>query len=224
MRHVIIGFGEVGKGLHKVIGGDVVDLKEGKTAIGTCDMLHICIPYSDRFINDVAAYKEIFQPKYTVIHSTVPVGTSKFLGVHHSPIRGIHPNLDKGIKTFVKFVSGPQAEEVAKEFNKFGIKTRVVENTNDTEAGKIWSTTQYGFSIILNKLIYKWCQEHGVDFDIAYKEFNKTYNEGYQTLGRGEVVRPHLNYVDGPIGGHCVVPNLEFLESEVVEFIKKHNS
>ena len=224
MRHIIIGFGEVGAGLHKVIGGDVVDPIKGMDTEGTCDMLHVCIPHSELFYKVVTSYQERFKPSYTVIHSTVPIGTSASLGAHHSPVRGVHPNIDVGILTFVKFVSGPQAEEVAKELNNFGIKTRVVSNTKDTEAGKIWSTTQYGFSIILNKLIYKWCQEHGVDFDIAYKEFNKTYNDGYMQLGRSEVVRPYLNYVDGEIGGHCVIQNLRFLENEIVDFIKQHNS
>jgi hypothetical protein len=42
-------------------------------------------------------------------------------------------------------------------------------------------------------------------------------------LGQGHVVRPILYPPDGPIGGHCVVPNAKILseeyESEFLRFI-----
>jgi len=79
--------------------------------------------------------------------------------------------------------------------------------------------------IALNKYIHKWCVQNGIDFDIAYTEFNKTYNDGYEKLGKLNVVRPYLKHMDGKIGGHCVMPNLDFLvDSEITNLIKWGNN
>jgi len=204
MKSLIIGAGEVGKGLHKVIGGKIMDREMVK---GQFDIIHICFPYSKDFTLQVTKYQLQYKPKLTVIHSTVPVGTSKKLGAIHSPIRGVHPNLAKGIKTFVKYVGGVGAEMVAKIFKDKGMKVRVVKDSNTTEALKLLDTFQYGVQIWLNKFIYNVCKKHDLDFDIIYKDGNKTYNEGYTELGREEVVRPYLNYYDEPLKGHCILEN-----------------
>lgn len=220
---LIIGYGEIGQGLHKVIGGDFFDMN-GKASF-SMDLLsykdiedkykiiHICFPYSNDFKRSVEYYKSFFRPKYIVVHSTVPVGTCDSLNVTHSPVRGVHPHIDQGIKTFVKYVGGVNAKRIAKYFKSFGIKTKVTEKASTTEALKLWDTTQYGMMILLNKYMKKWCDENGVDFDIVYTDANKTYNEGYMKLKRPEVVRPYLKYVGGKIGGHCVIPNAHLFKS-----------
>lgn len=219
MKSLIIGAGEVGKGLHKVIGGKIMDKELIK---GEFDIIHICFPYSKNFSLEVTKYQLMFKPKFTVIHSTVPVGTSKKLGAIHSPIRGVHPFMAKGIKTFVKYVGGTGAEIIGKIFKDKGLKVRIVKDSDTTEALKLWDTTTYGAMILLNKEIYKWCKEKGVDFEIVYTEANKTYNEGYLKLGRPEVVRPWLKYTDGKIGGHCVFQNTLLFNSETPKRIRKY--
>ncbi len=92
-----------------------------------------------------------------------------------------------------------------------------------SEALKLWDTTQYGWMIVLNKEIKKWCDENGLDFEVIYTEANKSYNEGYQKLGRPEVMRPYLKYMSGKVGGHCIVPNCRLLNSEIAKFILKKN-
>jgi UDP-N-acetyl-D-mannosaminuronate dehydrogenase len=133
------------------------------------------------------------------------------LGIVHSPIRGVHPNLAKGIKTFVKYFGGKDAKKAASIFSRLGIKTKVFKEAKTTEALKLWDTTQYGRLIMLEKEIHEWCKENKVDFKAVYTEANKDYNEGYTKLGRPEVVRPYLKHVEGPIGGHCVTPNAKLL-------------
>lgn len=221
MKSLIIGYGEVGKGLHKVIGGDVLDkdLLQDKQVY---DIIHICFPYSDKFVDYVKEYQKMFNPTYTVIHSTVPIGTSKQVNAVHSPIRGVHPDLDKGIKTFMKFFGGEKSKEVAEWFNQFGLETHTTPNSDDTEALKLWDTTQYGVMILLNKEIHKFCEENGLDFDIVYTLANQTYNEGYIKLGRSEVVRPVLKYTEGKIGGHCVYQNTALFNSESTKRIKDY--
>lgn len=211
---IIVGFGEIGRGLHKVVGGDYFDLT-GNEQINHADydVMHICFPYSDRFEIDVEMYADLWEPKLIIVHSTVPIGTCDKLGVVHSPVRGVHPHLDKGIKTFVKYVGGKNADKAARYFKGFGIKSVVCKRAKETEALKLWDTTQYGMMILLNKYMKYWCNKHGVDFDVIYGEANRSYNDGYVKLGRDEVVRPYLKYMKGNIGGHCVIPNAKLFNS-----------
>lgn len=217
MTSLIIGYGEVGQALHKIVGGDVYDEKTE----GQFDVLHICFPFSKTFIKSVKDYQKKFEPNLTIIHSTVKLGTSRKLGAVHSPIRGVHPNLELGIRTFVKFFGGKQSKEAASIFENLGLKTECSPNQEDTEALKLWDTTQYGAMILLNKEIHKWCEENRVDFNFVYGRGNETYNEGYTKLGRQEVVRPILKYTEGKIGGHCVVPNSFLFNSEITKKLRK---
>lgn len=223
MKHLIIGYGEVGQGLHKVVGGAIHDPFKHFIALNTFDVMHVCIPWNDKFIKAVRKYQKEFKPSLTIIHSSVPVGTSKKLNAVHSPIRGVHPNIDLGIKTFVKYFGGKNAVKAANIFNKLGVKTKVVKDSNTTEAAKLWDTTQYGVFILLNKEIKRWCEKNKVDFDIVYTDFNKTYNEGYLDLDRPEVVRPRLKYMEGKIGGHCVIPNAKLLTSHFAKLLTDEN-
>jgi len=201
------------------------DAKDVNLKIKKFDVLHICFPYSKNFINFSKEYIKKYQPNLIINHSSVPIGTTIKLNRNavHSPIRGVHPNLDKGIKTFVKYFGGNQAEIASKIFKKIGIKTHVVTKSQWTEAGKLWDTTQYGYFILLNKNIYQWCKKYKIPFDLIYSHFNQTYNEGYVKLGRKEVVRPYLKFIPGKIGGHCVISNCHILKSDIANDILKKN-
>ncbi len=213
MSQLVIGYGEVGRALHKVLKHAwILDLNP---AVSTweyqkIDIAHICIPFSKDFVKTVRELKK--QIPLVIVHSSVPVGTCDKLGVVHSPIRGVHPHLAKGIKTFVKYFGGRQAAKAAGIFKKLGIKTMVYKNAKTTEALKLWDTSQYGRLILLEKEIHAWCQKNKVDFDAVYTTANRHYNEGYVKLGRPEVVRPYLKHMPGPIGGHCVTPNAKLLK------------
>ena len=223
MTSLIIGYGEVGRGLHKVIKGKAMDKEP---IAGEFDVIHICFPYSDNFTEQVKQYQLRYLPKITVIHSTVPIGTSDELGAVHSPIRGVHPNIDKGIKTFVKFFGGKDAKKAAEQFKEKGITTYCVKDATTTEALKLLDTLQYGWQIILEKEIHRFCWETGLDFNTIYTLANKTYNEGYTKLKMPNVARPYLNHKEGKIGGHCVIPNcylIDFwLAKELLELNKNY--
>jgi len=210
MRHLVIGLGEVGKAIQKVFDCEGID--KGQEAEGTFDVIHICIPYSDDFVDVVGLFQDTYQPKYTIIHSTVPVGTSRKCGAIHSPIRGIHPNLYEGVMTFVKFLGGVDASGVADEFRKHGIKVMLCDNPETTELGKLLDTEFYRACIEFTLRAKKICLEKGVNFNEAYTLFNLTYNEGYTELGHKEYVRPTLNPIMKEIGGHCVLPNKELIK------------
>lgn len=146
-------------------------------------------------------------------HSSTPEGATEQLGSDavHSPIRGVHPNLAQGIKTFVKYFGGSRALEAAQYFKELGIETRITLESRETEALKQLDTLQYGEMISLEKDIYYYCKEKGYDFELVYSHANQTYNEGYNKLLMPHVVRPFLKHTPGGIGGHCVIPNARLL-------------
>jgi UDP-N-acetyl-D-mannosaminuronate dehydrogenase len=210
MVHLIVGYGEVGKALHKVLGkAEWIDTKK-KLTMAIPDVIHVCIPYQKYFEDQVKVY--VKSGALVIVHSSVPVGTCDKLGVVHSPIRGVHPHLEKGIRTFVKYFGGKDAEKAANIFRKLGLKTKVYPDAKTTEAMKLWDTTQYGRLIMLEKEIHDWCKKNNISFDAVYNEANKTYNEGYTKLGMSHVVRPILKHMEGEIGGHCVLPNAKLLK------------
>jgi galactitol-specific phosphotransferase system IIB component len=226
MKHLVIGLGEVGRALQSVLKCDGFDSRDkgGYAKLQPqYDAVHICIPYGPEFKEQVRHYQSLFTPAFVVIHSTVPVGTSRVLGVLHSPIRGKHPNLRSSILTFKKYVAGHGAREMAEELRKFDIPAVVVEKTDDTEAGKLLDLMQFAVSVIVNKQIKQYCDANGIDFDMAYTHFNETYNRGYAALGMHQFIRPVLKHVPGKIGGHCVVQNMVHLDMELAKRVIKIN-
>lgn len=224
MKTLIIGKGEVGTSLYHVLRSDhetyIKDVED--LELDGIEILNICFPPFEGFIEAVKKYQIQYKPRLTIIHSTVPVGTSSKLGSVHSPIHGKHPNLAQGIKTFVKYIgaNNPEDAELAEKFlNQAGIKTKIVKNPETSELSKIMCTTQYGLNIRAMQIIHDDCERLGADFKDVYG-WNKYYNEGYDLLEMPQFHRPVLNYVEGPIGGHCVLPNCELLESKLTEFVK----
>lgn len=215
MKHLTVGLGEVGTAINAIVGGPYVTRSRSTWDGNPVDVVHICIPFDDpnKFEETVEWY--ISMSDLVIVHSSVPVGSCDDLGVVHSPIRGVHPNLEKGIRTFVKYFGGKRAREAALIFFDLGLKVRVFPEARTTEAIKLWDTTQYGKLIMMEKEIHKWCEENGVDFEDVYTRANQDYNEGYVQLGRPEVVRPWLTHMEGPIGGHCVLPNAKLLGVEL---------
>lgn len=212
MNQIIIGKGEVGQALVKVIGGNIIDRTDSISTDIKFDIVHICFPYSDEFINEVKKYQLMLKPKYTIIHSTVPVGTSRQLDAIHSPIRGIHPYLFKGIMTFVKYLGGDKASEVADIFRKNGIKVMLFDKQETTEALKLFDTEYYRTCIEFAKRVKEYCDKNNLNFAEVYTLPNMSYNEGYEKLGHKEYVRPVLEAIKGEIGGHCIIPNSKLIK------------
>jgi len=210
-KHLVIGMGEIGIGLAEVLQCNGIDKND---AVSKADVIHICFPYSDQFVESVQQYKTHTEAGLIVIHSTIPIGTTSKCSKDavHSPVRGRHPHLAEGIKTFVKFFGGKRAKEAAVYFSNLGIETVITEKSENTEAMKLWDTEIYREAILLNKRIHKYCEERGLDFDIVYTLANKTYNEGYTKLGHPEFTKYVLKYMEGSIGGHCLEPNHRILD------------
>ncbi len=223
-KHIVIGRGEVGRAVSAVLADafDVSCIDKGETADGPFDTMHVCIPYSPRFVRIVRDYAKLYAPRIVVVHSSVPVGTCAKLSAVHSPVRGVHPHLEQGIRTFVKLFGGHDARQAARMFEACKVKTSCTPLPETTEAAKLWDTTIYGLNITLEKIIHAYCKKRRLPFDIVYTLMNKTYNAGYAALGRPEYAKYVLKHVDGPIGGHCVLNNCRLLGGPAADFVLAH--
>ena len=223
-KTMIVGAGEVGKSLYTVLKDyhdtyirDVQPIE----IEGGVEILNICFPYQKGFEIAVKMYQDEYKPLVTIIHSSVPIGTSRKLNACHSPIHGKHPNLSNGIRTFVKYLGGadPTQLEIAEDFlKKAQINVMVVPTPEDSEHSKLACTRRYGISIVEMKELKKECDANGTNFDVVYG-WNQFYNDGYRKLGMGHFTRPMLEYNEGKIGGHCVVPNCHLLDGPLSDFI-----
>lgn len=220
MKQLVIGAGEVGQAIAEVLGCDLRDL-EGVPY--PADVLHIAFPWSRAFEHHVRVYQRQYDPSLVVIHSTVPVGTSRALGAVHSPVTGKHPHLAESIRTFVKFFGGEGAPEAASLFAAKGVTTECYPDPETTEAGKLWATLQYGWLIALQKEAYRFCEETGADPDIAYRRFNEVYSLGYEALGEPYRL-PIMRNVPGPLGGHCVIPNTHLTPTFIADVLRSLDS
>jgi len=226
---IVVGMGEVGTALFDVLSKhyNVVPIdkkwkqkKQQAKGFQGIGYLHICIPWSKEFLKEVKRYQKIYKPKYTIIHSTVPVGTCGKLKAIHSPVRGIHPFLGEGLWTFVKYLSGEKASEVADYFRRAGFRIYLFDKPETTELMKILSTTKYGLDIEFTKEVKRLCQKYKVPFE-AWTIWTNDYNQGYRELGYPELARPNLIPIMTPIKGHCVKQNLKLLKSKFTRFLKK---
>ena len=224
----ILGYGEIGSSLSKLYDEEKYNLVikdlDRDDDLSDLDVLNICIPFknSDQFVKAVCNQIIESSPSITIIHSTTLPGTTNIISdvtesnVVHSPVRGVHPNLTEGIKTFVKFIGSDNLEASSlteEHFKELGIRTKTCSSSRTTELGKLLSTTYYGVVIAWHGEMQNICEEMGVSFDESVTLFNETYNEGYAKLGKEDVIRPTLYPPDGNIGGHCIIPNAKLLDS-----------
>lgn len=212
--NLVIGAGEVGSALAEVLGCEARDI--GNHAPLEVEVLHVCFPWTPDFAEQVGRYQDIYAPQVTVIHSTVPVGTSRALDACHSPVRGRHPHLVDGFRTFVKFFAGKGAHEAS---DMWPGPVEVAADPETTEAGKLWELLAYGLQIAVQKEMHAWCIERGADPDLAYRQFAETYNTGYQQLGHPEFTRPIITPTPGPIGGHCITRNAEHIDHPLADLL-----
>jgi UDP-N-acetyl-D-mannosaminuronate dehydrogenase len=209
------------------------DLDEAKmNAIGQTslpkkvDIIHICLPCTsqDEFATVVTDYIKRFQPKLTIINSTVPPGTT--LDIHrrsnkgpiaHSPIRGVHKtpeHMKWEIRRWKKYIGGATkeaADATRKHFEKLGLKTRMLRSSTETELAKLFETTYRAWMIACFQEMHRIANKFKADFDDVVDFLEDTH--------RVRLDRPIM--FPGEIGGHCVIPNTKLLmESYDSEFLR----
>lgn len=226
MKSIVIGYGEIGKALYDVLNKAGYETYkkdvEPEEIIDGIQVMHICFPYSKSFVGIIKKYKKIYNPKYTIIHSTVPIGTAKKCDSYYSPVRGVHPHLENSLKTFVKYLA-PRNNQLKRYFDCAGIFVKEHDSRETLEAMKLYCTTIYGLNIIAEKEMWNFCKKNKLDFETAYTDCNQTYNDGYSMLGYPQYKKYILQHKDGKIGGHCILSNCKMLGTDISKFILKQN-
>ena len=237
MTDVILGMGEVGQTLFDLlvdrkfdcVGIDLDNSKCKKYSenevIKNPEYLHICLPgeltgFTDIVLNWINKIKNI---QVVIIHSTVKPGTTKIIQeklsipILFSPVRGVHKRFLNDIKKYTKFISFDGAEidsKIKRDLENRFEKIDWMSTTKTAELAKILvDTTYYGWLINYAQVTKMICEKENVDFD----EMWKFADEIHENLGN----RPKM--FPGIIGGHCVIPNLDLVEYENLEIIKKIN-
>ena len=227
MRTLIAGYGEIGYALYQIlrdypIGYVDIDKKGHRIEFEIpeqVEILHICFGYSDKFIDYVKQYQEEFKPKYTIIYSTVDIGTTRKLGAIHSPVTGKHPFLEDSFRTFARPLAGERTSEVADYFRRVGLKICLYEKPETTEAGKLFELRRYGVMIEMVKEFKEQCDKLQIPFHEAYTLMTQNYNQGYQKLDNEEFTMPILQPIMKPIGGHCIRENAPLSSSKFNQFL-----
>lgn len=221
MNHLIIGMGEVGKAVydlfrfsnHKVL---IRDKKPILTNPESVDVMHICFPFSDDFEKQVRDYIDMYSPVHVIIYSTVQITTTKNISPKavHSPVEGKHPNLADSMRIHERWIGYNDKDEAfffVNLFSELGLRTRKIENSDFTEALKLFSTAEYGINIVFADFKAKIAEIMGMDYELM-KDWNIEYNKLYKNLGMEKRVQKFvLDAPDGKIGGHCVVSNAKIL-------------
>jgi len=218
MTNLVIGMGEVGNGLFKVLQeeGSVYAKDLKPMLVGhKIDIIHICFPYSETFNDEVKKYIKLYKPELAIVYSTVPIGTCEKLGVVHSPIEGKHPALGLSIQNSARWLGSSDEKLLyrAEKFWKKFVSVRKLPSANFTEWLKLRSTSKYGINLVWTQYEAEVSKKLGMDFS-AVRQFDMDYNQLYRNLGMPEYQRYILDPPKGKIGGHCIVPNAELLNED----------
>lgn len=237
---LVVGLGEIGSPIFQllskgntVLGYDInkskMNLEKFKNIKNSAVILvHICIQFSDEFVDTVVRICKKYNPRGVVIHSTISPRTTEDLQkrlkipVIYSATRGVHKRMIKDLQRYTKFYSiydsAPNASWASKTYEKrmkkAGIKTKKMSNPLVLELAKIVvDTSYYGWLINYAQLSNLIAIKNKVNYD----EMWSFADEIHEYLGN----RPKM--FPGFIGGHCVIPNLDLIKNDTLKLIKEIN-
>ena len=240
-KDVVAGLGEIGKPILQLIskitptvGYDIneklIDKKlTTKYKKLKTRFLHICIPFTQNFTQNIILLNRTFVPESIVIHSTISPNTTKqiqeqlSIPIIYSATRGVHKRMLSDLKKYTKFFALDTkvrrakwaSLQYSKLMKKCGIKTQKMSNPLTLELAKILcDTSYYGWLITYAQLTNMIALKHKVDYD----EMWSFADEIHKFLGN----RPKM--FPGFIGGHCVLPNLDLINDDTLNLIKEINS
>ena len=240
-KDVIAGLGEIGKPILKLLSKDNIvvgfdlnhnlmdERKFEKYKNLKTSFLHIAIPATSKFINNVLKFYKKFQPECIVIHSTIRPRTTEELQkklpipVIYSATRGVHKRMLSDLKRYTKFfvisANAPRGKwacsRYVKSMKRCGVKTKKMSKPETLELAKIICDTSYlGWLINYAQLSNRIAIEYGIDYD----EMWSFSDEIHKFLGNRPKMYP------GYIGGHCVIPNLNLINDETLNLINKMNN
>ena len=211
---VVVGLGEVGKPLFNIlsrsyecIGIDIEPVEVTKLV----PVLHICIPFQlVDFVGTACEYIAKYQPRYAVVNSTVAPGTTRAIAersgasVAYSPVRGKHAKMEADMLRYRKFVGADDpkvVDAVIEHYAGAGFETGRFKSPEVGELSKLLETTWLG-------ILVGWAQE----VERLAEKYGATYDEVNAYIEEIDFL-PHV--FPGIIGGHCVMPNIAILRSNL---------
>ena len=240
-KDVVAGIGEIGNPILKLLSKqnitvgfdlnpDLMDKRKFERYKNLkTSFLHVTIPVTGKFIRNVLELHKKFQPECIVIHSTIKPGTTEELQrklpipVIYSATRGVHKRMIYDLKRYTKFfvisANAPRDKWASSRYVKLmkrcGVKTKKMSKPETLELAKIICDTSYlGWLINYAQLSNMIAIEHRVNYD----EMWSFSDEIQEFLGNRPKMYP------GYIGGHCVIPNLDLMHSDILNLIKKMNT
>ncbi len=210
---LVVGLGEVGSALAQVLERTAPVLRqdlEPRAFAEPIGVMHICLPYrsAPAFELAVLGYIARFSPRLTIVHSTVPPGTTRRLAVRSkaaiafSPVRGKHHRMVDDLLHYVKFVAAladRHAEAAERHLAAAGMKTARMNRPETLELAKLAETTYFGLQIAFAQELNRYAQSAGASYKEAVAFFDEI------------AFLPRARYFPGFIGGHCVIPNIDLL-------------
>lgn len=243
MNHCILGNGQVANAIKDNITKDatirVYDKGEWEGLILLdCDVLHITIPYTDKFLSIVYDALFTFRPKEVlIIHSTVKSGTTSQIqrilpaGFNnksgwklYSPVNGRHDDgFAENLRKYPKYFSGDKGA-YDKIIDQFLFRTEYLgNNTDELEFAKIMCTAYMYWNLIYERQIYELCEERHYDFENVYRKWNYAYNKGIADK-HPEWCRPVYEHTDGLPGGHCLRPNIHLDDNFICNILRMYEN
>jgi len=240
-KDIVVGLGEIGNPILKILSKknivvgfdlnrDLMDkIKFEKYKNLETSFLHIAIPVTDKLITNILKLYKKFLPECIIIHSTIKPGTTEKLQkkipipVIYSATRGVHNRMIYDLKRYTKFfvisTNAPRSRWALSRYVKVmkdcGIKTKKMSNPETLELAKIICDTSYlGWLVNYAQLSNMIAIQYGIDYD----EMWSFSDEIHRNLGNRPKMYP------GYIGGHCVIPNLELINNQTLDMIKKMNT
>ena len=240
-KDVVAGLGEIGHPILKLlstkqttIGYDIdknsMNESKFKTLKDTqTSFLHVAIPVTAKFDSNILQLYKKFKPECIVIHSTIGPGTTERIQkkmdvpLIYSATRGVHKRMLKDLKRYTKFFTisknAPKKQWATKTYSRkmknFGVKTKQMSKPETLELAKILCDTSYlgwliNYSQITNVI--------AKTYDVNYDEMWLFSDEIHKFLGNRPKMYP------GYVGGHCIIPNLELINNQTLNLIKKMNN
>lgn len=241
IKHVIAGLGEIGYPIQKLLSKATIAVgydsnpslmnkpKSDKYENLDTQCLHICIPFSNEFIQNVLDLYNKFHPNYIVIHSTIsPHTTGRIqeklsIPIIYSATRGVHKRMLQDLKQYTKYFAieknSPNRLWAIKNYQKTmkncGVKTKQMSDPLTLELAKIIvDTSYYGWLITYAQLSNMIAIKNKINYD----EMWSFADEIHKFLGNRPKMYP------GFIGGHCVIPNLDLIKNDTLDLIKQINN
>jgi len=218
MTSLIVGYGEIGHAVQEAFDiDDHLDLNSANINHQRYDVLHISIPWQKDFVKEVNKNIYRFCPQFTIVHSTVPIGTTRKINGFkvHAPVRGRHDRLASGIindyTNHIGFGNATEASSVYLYYQSKNItNVQFFDKYETTEAAKLLSLFQYGLNVEFARTAKAVCDKHSLSYMDTVTRYTESYNQGIVKYNP-ELVKTSLTPPEGKIGGHCVLPSVQIL-------------